>query len=204
MELTTVILAGGLGTRLSFSPKVLAPVEDKPFVTYLLDKLSDAGIEDVVICIGHKGQEIMLALGDTYGKCNLKYSYETSQLGTGGALRLAMPMLNTNPVLVMNGDTWCDVDLEDFYHRYKLYACDVSIVNAQHGRGAIDSAGVYLFSRYFVSKIPANMVVSLEERISREYKRPYLYYFGNHFIDIGTPEEYAKAEQFFQAVRDSG
>lgn len=117
-KVTGVILAGGLGTRLrpliSDKPKVLAPVDGRPFLAYLLDQLERGGIRRVILCIGHLGHQVKQAFGNHYGQLELVYSEERELRGTAGALRLAYPLITSGSVLVMNGDSFCDVDLGDY------------------------------------------------------------------------------------------
>src|SRR5437867_6202026 len=111
-----VILAGGLGRRLGSvvadRPKALATVRGRPFLAYLLDQLCAAGTTRVTVCTGHGAAQIEAAFGARYGGARLNYSRETAPLGTGGALRLALPMLDAPVLLVLNGDSFADVDLE--------------------------------------------------------------------------------------------
>src|ERR671910_3457055 len=114
-DLSVAVLAGGLGTRLrpvvSDRPKALAEIHGRPFLAYLLDQLSTAGCSRVVLCTGHLGEQIERAFDKRYRNLQISYSRETRPLGTGGALRLALPDLLSDPVLVMNGDSFCATDL---------------------------------------------------------------------------------------------
>ena len=118
LELTAVtaaILAGGLGSRLrpavSGRPKALANIGERPFLTYLFDQLVAAGAKDVVVCTGYLGDQIQMIFGRSYDTLGLKYFRETTPLGTTGAIRLALLLFNSNPVLVMNGDSYCDANI---------------------------------------------------------------------------------------------
>jgi NDP-sugar pyrophosphorylase family protein len=84
-------------------PKVLAEIGDRPFLEYLLDQLVAEGVRSVVFCTGYLGDQVQDRLGTNYRTLALRYSREPQPLGTGGALRLALPLLDTDPVLVMNG-----------------------------------------------------------------------------------------------------
>jgi len=97
--LPVAILAGGLATRLhplsQRVPKALLPIVGRPFIFHQLDLLQSQGIEQVVICIGHLGEQIEAAVGDgsAFG-LQVRYSSDGAQLlGTGGALRQALPLL---------------------------------------------------------------------------------------------------------------
>src|SRR5512140_3819954 len=114
-DTTAVILAGGLGTRLraavSALPKVLAPVAGRPFVGHLLASLARQGIRRVVLCSGYKADILESALGTSYEGLALSYSREESPLGTAGAARLALGKVEGPRALVLNGDSFCEVDL---------------------------------------------------------------------------------------------
>src|SRR6185437_12914125 len=104
-DVTGVILAGGLGTRLRSSiadrPKVLAPVHGRPYLTYLLDQLAEAGLCRVVLLTGYLADQVRAAFGDSYADLSLTYSPEPSPLGTAGALRRALPYLLSPMVLLL-------------------------------------------------------------------------------------------------------
>lgn len=109
------ILAGGLATRLrpltESVPKSLVPVAGRPFLAHQLELLRAAGIERVVLCVGHLGELIQRAFGDgrQYG-LRLDYSFDGPVLlGTGGALRQALPQLGER-FFVLYGDSYLRVD----------------------------------------------------------------------------------------------
>ena len=228
--ITGAILAGGFGTRLrpvlSATPKVLAPVGGRPFLTYLLDQLIAAGVRRVVLCTGYLAEQVQSTLGQRYGELELVYSRESEPVGTAGALRLALPCLNSDPVLVMNGDSWCDLDLPAFlsWHRQKEAIASLGLVHlpdtARFGRVSFDgnggilsfgekasagagwiNAGVYLLSQSLLQTIPAQRSVSMEYEIFPRLIGNGLFGYaeGNRFLDIGTPESYAEAENVLLA-----
>src|SRR5829696_6680805 len=118
MELGAVVLAGGMGTRLravvADRPKVLAPVAGRPFLTYLLDQIADAGIQRVVLSTGHLAEQFASIIGDRYRNISILYAYEEQPLGTGGAIRFACGFTDADQLLVMNGDSYCDADLSSY------------------------------------------------------------------------------------------
>ncbi|MGB5339792.1 MAG: sugar phosphate nucleotidyltransferase, partial [Gammaproteobacteria bacterium] len=122
-----IVLAGGMGTRLSGIisdiPKPMALVGLRPFLEYLLDYLVEQGIEQAVLAVSHKWKVIREHFGDAYREMPLKYSVEDVPLGTGGAVRQAIEMIQDDEVIVLNGDTLFHVDLEalaDAHHRSKV------------------------------------------------------------------------------------
>src|SRR5581483_11674590 len=117
-SVTAAILAGGLGKRLrsviSKQQKVLAKVHEKPFLQILLEQLDSSGFRQVVLCTGYLGHQIKRKFGSKFSKLSLTYSEEPFPLGTAGGLRFALPLLRSDHIMVMNGDSFCDVNLIDF------------------------------------------------------------------------------------------
>ncbi len=229
-ELTVLILAGGLGARLrsvvADRPKVIAEVNGRPFLAYLLDQLASAGIERAILCTGYKAEQVQDALGDRYGALHLAYSPEPVPLGTGGALRHALPLAESSLLLAMNGDSFCQVDLREFIAAHRqggaeatLCLCKAPDVSrfgqvladecgrvtrfqekgAAQGPGWIN-AGLYLVSRKRLEKIPPGRPVSIERELFPQWIARGLraYRTEGRFLDIGTPESYRIAERFFR------
>lgn len=110
------LLAGGLATRLRpltlAMPKSMIEVAGEPFVAHQLRLLGSQGIDRIVICAGHLGEQIEAFVGDgaAFG-CKVRYSYDgDSLLGTGGALRKALPLLS-DPFAIMYGDSYLPTPL---------------------------------------------------------------------------------------------
>src|SRR5579862_6570201 len=116
-DIEAVVLAGGLGTRLlsvvADSSKVIALVGGRPFLAYLLDQISAAGIGRAVICTGYLGEQIEGLFGKRYGALRIDYSREREALGTGGAVALAAEKMKASRILLMNGDSYCEADLRE-------------------------------------------------------------------------------------------
>jgi NDP-sugar pyrophosphorylase family protein len=236
-DVTAAVLAGGLGTRLRAAvadrPKVLAPVHGRPYLAYLLDQLAAAGVRAAVLLTGYQAGRVRSAFGDAHAGMRLAYSPEPVPLGTAGALRHALPLLSSPTVLVMNGDSYCDVALPDFADFHRRQAAEVSLVLArvedgarfgsvrltpegrvlrfeekQAGAGASwINAGVYLLDRALVDEIPAGRPVSLEREMFPAWAgrgRCHGYRSAGRFLDIGTPASYAEAEAFFPAGSCAG
>ncbi|MFC1864235.1 sugar phosphate nucleotidyltransferase [Chloroflexota bacterium] len=113
-----VILAGGMGTRLKpltdKIPKVMVPVNGKPFLWHLLKLLESQGIGDIILCIGYLGKQVkdFFGNGGSLGM-RIRYSEETERLlGTGGALKQSQNLLDDH-FFVINGDTYLPVDYEE-------------------------------------------------------------------------------------------
>jgi D-glycero-alpha-D-manno-heptose 1-phosphate guanylyltransferase len=230
-DVTAFILAGGLGTRLRSvlpdTPKAMAPIAGAPFLNHLLDKVALSGVTRTVLCTGHLAGQIEVAIGGSYRGMEMAYSREDRPMGTGGAVRLALPLLDTSRVLVLNGDSFCDFDSAAHLDRHESANAQGTLVlarvddcsrygsvtlgaddavslfqekGAQKGAGWIN-AGVYLLERRVLEGIPEGREVSLERETFPRLVGNGLYGFrmaSGGFIDIGTPDSYAQAQAFFQ------
>ncbi len=123
-----IILAGGFGTRLkevvTDLPKPMAPVNEIPFLNYLINFLSYQGISHIVISTGHLSEKITEyygALGKkaTWGGTKITFSHESKPLGTGGAIRLALEKCKQKNVFILNGDSFFDFDIKQFARLHK-------------------------------------------------------------------------------------
>ena len=117
MSLPAAILAGGLATRLGplteGVPKSLVEMAGQPFIVHQLRLLHRNGITQIVLCVGHQGEQIQAAVGDgqRWG-LHLEYSFDGPQLmGTGGAVRQALPLLGDR-FFVLYGDSYLDCDYQ--------------------------------------------------------------------------------------------
>lgn len=229
-QCTAAILAGGLGTRLrsvvADRPKVMAEVRGQPFLAYLLEQLAQAGFKHTVLCTGYLGEQVKATFGDTYSSLHLQYSQESSPLGTAGALQLALPLFQSEQVLVINGDSFCHANLSDFWAWYQAKKdAEAALLLTQvpdtkrYGRVQVEpsgqvlkfeekggtegsgwiNAGIYLLERRLLSTIPQNGAVSLETEMFPDWIGQGLYGYCSQgrFLDIGTPESYAMVDNFF-------
>jgi len=248
MKITeAIILAGGLGTRLSSVvpdlPKCLAPVNRKPFIIYVIDHLQKQGIEKFIFSLGYKHEMIAEYLNSFQEKLktqnselrtlnspftthrspfSIHYSIEDEPLGTGGAIKLACSVAKEKNILVVNGDTLFKVDVMKLFHfhisndahctlslkpmkefdRYgvvELYPDNriKDFKEKKYYHEGMINGGVYMLN---VNKF-------LEENLSTKFsfEKDYLEKFSEqrrmfgavqdeYFIDIGIPEDYAKAQ----------
>ena len=223
-----IILAGGLGTRLQGVvkdlPKPMAPVNGRPFLTYILDYLIDYEYERVVLSVGYLHEKIVDYFGKKYKTLEIDYAVEAEPLGTGGGILLAMSKCTTDNVLVINGDTMFKVDLTAFEQFYQEKNSLLTIVlrevedvsrygsvtiskdnlidlfaekQVTFGRGYING-GVYLINRRLFEKYPQSKRFSFEKDIMSKYYTQECFYAmpsDGYFIDIGIPEDYARAQR---------
>lgn len=225
-DIDVAVLAGGLGTRiravLGDVPKILAPVDGRPFVDYLLDWLESFGAARVVFCLGHLGDKVESHLARARRTAVVECIRESAPLGTGGALGNARPLLRTSPVLVVNGDSFVDVDLCAFVRSHRDSGAAASLVCTEvadagrYGRVAVDensrilrfsekdagrrgpgtiNAGMYLLEAPFLDMMRASGAGSIERDVfgRREGGTLHAYCGQFAFIDIGTPESLARA-----------
>jgi D-glycero-alpha-D-manno-heptose 1-phosphate guanylyltransferase len=231
-KVSVAVLAGGLGTRLRSvvdgRPKVLAEVSGRPFLAYLLEHLARTGVKSTVLCTGYLGEQISDRFGGQYGSVEIIYSRESEPLGTGGSLRLALPHLNSDPVLVLNGDSFLAADLRAFWAWHHERGAEASMLltwvadSARYGsvelndhgqvtefreKAATDgpnwvNSGVYLLSRSLIASLGENVNSSLEYDLFPQLIGRALYgrTTDARFLDIGTPEDYASATAFFKQM----
>lgn len=145
-----VILAGGLGTRLraaySAGPKSMAPLAGKPFLDYLLTWLRSEGVKDVILCVGYKRSQIQRYVGGGQKwALRVKYSIERELLGTGGAVKKAEALVPAERMLVVNGDTFLNVNLTELIkiHRSRRALATVAAVKVadSHRYGSLQMDG---------------------------------------------------------------
>ena len=137
---TAVILAGGLGTRLrgvvSDVPKPMAPVRGRPFLEHQMDFWLGQGVRRFVLAVSYKHEAITGHFGARYREAELTYVVEETPLGTGGGLLLAARGLSET-FLVLNGDTFFDVDLPALteFHRARASSWTFALFrSAETGR----------------------------------------------------------------------
>jgi D-glycero-alpha-D-manno-heptose 1-phosphate guanylyltransferase len=225
-----LILAGGLGMRLrevvNDRPKPLAAIRGRPFVALLFEQLVRFDYRRAILCVGYRGEQVQAEFGDRQGALALEYSFEAQPLGTGGALRNAADLVRTPEVLVMNGDSFCEIDLAAFLNAHRSFGGEGTIAvlhredRSRSGAVEIDdggrvtsfagrpdvpnagliNAGVYLLRRELLLTIPSGRAVSLENEIFPEVtarRGLFGWRVGPRFIDIGTPDDYRAAQKFF-------
>ncbi|WP_066015978.1 sugar phosphate nucleotidyltransferase [Endozoicomonas atrinae] len=219
-----IILAGGLGTRLKstigIKPKPMALISGKPFMEILIEKLLDEGFNHIILSLGYHSDLIYDHFSKKTSKINISFITEHKKLDTGGAIRLAMTKAKEPQVLVMNGDSFLDFNLNSISYPLKEsndpIICGIDIDDTSRygridhkesivtrfsekgisGAGTI-SAGVYIFPTNIFNNYPVNTPFSLEHdffaKIARNEKFR-IVIENRYFIDIGTPDSYARAQ----------
>jgi D-glycero-alpha-D-manno-heptose 1-phosphate guanylyltransferase len=233
---TAIILAGGFGTRLKHVvndvPKPMAPINDIPFLSILLKQLAQKGLKQVVLATGYKHEVIESYFGDNFEGLSIYYSIENSPLGTGGAIAKALHFIvaknlsTQNNILILNGDSYFDLDFIDFQKLHKQKNADISIA-LKHMEN-FDRYGVVETNelgeiQQFKEKQPTQkglintgsyIINTSTKEILDTFKPPFsfeqeilenstlslkLYGFSQsgYFIDIGIPQDYQLAQTYF-------
>lgn len=233
MSLPVAILAGGLATRLrpltEKMPKVLLPIAGQPFLAHQLELLRAQGIRRIVLCLGYLGEMVEKEFGDGHAwGVDLEYSYDgPTLLGTGGALRLALPKLG-EAFFVLYGDSYLTVPfapIAEFFERsgkpglmtvYRnLGRYDTSNVVFRDGRIVVYDKkarlpemqhidyGLSLFRSEVFGRWPANTPFDLAEVMRQLVARGELAGFEvpERFYEIGSPDGLAELEALLNQKR---
>lgn len=223
------MLAGGLGTRLRAVvpdlPKPMAPVAGRPFLEILLSSLARGGVDRVVLSVGHRAAQIVDHFGRAYDGLEVDYAVEDTPLGTGGAVRLALGRCSGEPVLVLNGDTFLELDLAALRACWRDDRAPVVVARevddtARYGRMRIEdgrvvafaekgvagpgtiNGGVYLVPRDLLDAFEPGRAFSIEndffaQQAGRRTIRAHV--ARGRFVDIGVPDDYARAQSMLAA-----
>jgi NDP-sugar pyrophosphorylase family protein len=135
--LSTLVLAAGLGTRLDPLTRLVAkpavPVGDRTLIEHVLGWLADQGVQDVVVNLHHLPASITSVLGDgRHLQLSVRYSWEHPVLGSAGGPRRALPLLASDPFLIVNGDTLSDIDLAAMLAAHRASGADVTMAVVPH------------------------------------------------------------------------
>ena len=195
-QYTVIILAGGLGTRLQSVvndvPKSMAPINRRPFLEYLLEYLQCSGCNRVLFSIGFKASTLKNHFGQFWGGIEIEYCQEETPLGTGGAMVKALKQTRDSELfLVLNGDTFFPIAIENMSNQHKRLGSDMTIalfenrgperysafdvknshelVISKNSKSSLRSGGVYLLSERIAASIRARDAVPLSlKRTSRQ------------------------------------
>ncbi len=220
-----IILAGGFGTRLRERvpnlPKPMAPVAGTPFLQYILDHLIKGGIHEIILSVGYRADVIISHFQQTYHGASISYAIESEPLGTGGAVAHALKNHDGQPIIVVNGDTFVNIDyfqLLDWYRkepysvalvlkemvdlsRYGSVIVSNGIVSGFLEKGnsgkSLINAGIYILSPTVFKTYRLTGRFSLERDLIQQYCHelaPRAFLTDEYFIDIGVPDDYERAQ----------
>ena len=227
-----IILAGGKGTRLApytrIFPKPMMPIGDKAILQVLMAQLQRAGVEEVIITVGHMAglMRAFFDCGENYG-LDITYSLESEPLGTAGPLSLIDGLDET--FIVSNGDVLTTLDFADLVRFHEAQG-DALLTIATHARsvhidlGVIEtngdhritgyiekpdidyqvSMGVYVFDPAIMDYIPKGQHLDFPDLVLAllaDGKRVSNYSFDGYYQDLGRPEDYDQACIDFETMR---
>jgi D-glycero-alpha-D-manno-heptose 1-phosphate guanylyltransferase len=211
-----------LRSVVSDRPKSMALIGSRPFLEVQILHLRDCGISRFVLGTGYLAEQVRDHFGDgsAWG-VEISYSHEIQPMGTGGAIRLALDQLR-DPCLILNGDSFCEFNLETMKSKASASAASMVMLvrlveNAgRYGRVETDAtgritafheksseeqpglinAGIYLVRRELIEFIPTGRPVSFEKEIIPAWlgRECQTIESSGEFIDIGVPEDYARAQ----------
>jgi NDP-sugar pyrophosphorylase family protein len=200
-----VILAGGEGTRLRpltlSTPKPVVPVVDRPFLRHQIDLLASAGVREVVFSVAYRPERVEAVFGDGSALgVKIRYAVEDTPLGTGGAVRHALELLDERTI-VMNGDVLSDVDLAGLVKRHESQRASATILltpvpnPAAYGLVETDPAGRVL---RFLEKPKAH-------EITTDTINAGIYVLETRVLDLVPPGVHYSIERgFFPALLARG
>ncbi|HEV7780166.1 MAG TPA: HAD-IIIA family hydrolase [Chitinophagaceae bacterium] len=218
-----IILAGGLGTRLRDTisgPKCMAPVAGQPFLFHVINYLRSQGIQRFIFALGYQHELIEDWLAAQFPTLDYECSVEEEPLGTGGAIKLACEKAGEENVLVTNGDTIFKIDIAQMEAMHHTNAAEATLALKplqnfdRYGVVETDDNGLVLNFRekQFCEQGNINggtYLLNLMSFLGNEwppvfsFEKDYLEskrfrLFGSvqngYFIDIGIPEDYARAQ----------
>ncbi len=226
MKRGAVILSGGLGTRLKSVvadlPKPMAPINNVPFLSFILEQLHRYKFDRIILAAGYKYEVMKSYFGSSYKGIKLAYSVEKEPLGTGGAILKASRLIESDYFFVINGDTFFDVDfkrMEELFltSRSGLMLALKPMVNFErygavvtYGERVISfnekkfckqgliNGGIYLIYKNWLKEKATEKVFSMEKDILEKFvnSEEITHYISDgYFIDIGVPEDYLRASE---------
>ena len=218
-----IILAGGLGTRLrhvvSDTQKTMAPVNGRPFLSYIADGLIEKGAEKIVFAVSYHSEQIKDFFGNDHKGARILYSEEKEPLGTGGAIKQALELCTSENVFILNGDTFFDVDFPALEKRHSALKADITLsvrevgcrdrsgvvvfdeegnITAFNEKKAIErgfiNGGVYLVKRSITEKLPDGKFSFETDVMEKLVFRMAALPSDGYFIDIGVPSDFFRAQ----------
>ena len=215
-----IILAGGLGTRLRSVvqevPKCMAPVGGLPFLAYMLDWLQMYSVDHVVFSVGYLKERIIEYVKGREWPFTYDFAIEETPLGTGGGIRLALSYCREETVYVVNGDSFFPVNMEampcmealtlalqhmEKFERYGAVTFSGTRISAfrekKYCEEGFINGGIYALnrSRLDLSALPEKFSFEKEVLEPLAADGQLCGWDGDsYFIDIGIPEDYARAQ----------
>lgn len=230
LPIDAVLMAGGKGERLrpltEKTPKPLLPVGDKCIIDHNIDRLISYGVEHLNVTVNYLGEQIEEHFAEPRNGVKVNCYREPKFLGTIGSIKFVENIYN-DTVLVMNSDLFTNIDYEDFFLHFQLHDAEMSVaaipynVSIEFGildldgrdiKGLIEkpkynyyaNAGIYLIKKRALAEIPEDTffhATHLIEKLISQGKKVIRYPLNGTWIDIGTPQEYAKAKDLVKHIK---
>ncbi len=219
-----VLLVGGRGSRLANylpqnTPKPMAEINGKPFLEYLIKYLVGQKFSEIILSVGFLKEQIINYFGNNFNGVKISYAEESEMLGTGGAIKNAFKNFNSEKFIVLNGDSFQEINFEKFIK--KSQKSNISLVirevensarygslefnenkitnfieKGKQGRGYINSGCYYIAREWFLGldlpekfSFEADFLMKFCNKIEINY-----YSEKGYFVDIGVIEDYQKAK----------
>lgn len=222
LPIDAVLMAGGKGERLrpltEKTPKPLLKVGDKCIIDHNVDRLISYGINHVNVTVNYLGEQLEEHYAEPRNGVQVRTFREPKFLGTIGSIKFVDTFYN-DTVLVMNSDLFTNIDYEDFFLHFKANNAEMSVAavpyNVSIPYGILDlegrnikgllekpkynyyaNAGIYLIKKSALAEIPEDEffnATDLIEKLIAQGKSVIRYPLNGTWIDIGNPQEYAKA-----------
>lgn len=229
LPVDAVLMAGGKGERLrpltEKTPKPLLPVGGKAIIDHNIDRLISYGVKHINVTVNYLGEQLEAHFEEPRGEILVHTVREPKYLGTIGSIRFVKQFYN-DTVLVMNSDLFTNINYEDFYLHFLQHDADMSVaavpytISVPYGifdlkgrdiQGLIEkptynyyaNAGIYLIKRAVLDEIPEDTffnATDLIEKLIAENKKVIRFPLNGTWIDIGTPQEYQKANELVKHI----
>ena len=225
LPIDAVLMAGGKGERLrpltEKTPKPLLEVGGKCIIDHNVDRLISYGVKHINVTINYLGEQIEEHFSTPREGIQVRTFREPKFLGTIGSVKFVDTFYN-DTVLVMNSDLFTNIDYEDFFLHFQQHDAEMSVAAVPYNisipfgildlegrdiKGLIEkpkynyyaNAGIYLIKKRALAEIPEDTffhATHLIEKLISQGKKVIRYPLNGTWIDIGTPQEYAKAKDF--------
>lgn len=230
LPLDAVLMAGGKGVRLrpltETTPKPLLPVGGKPIIDYNIESLMENGVKHISVTVNYLHEQLEEHFAEPKNGVKIDCIKEPQFLGTMGATQFVTKFYN-DVVLVMNSDLFTNIDYEDFYLHFMEHNADMSVaavpysISVPYGIFELDgrnikgvkekpvynyfaNAGIYLIKRELLDAMPKNTFYNATDLMNDAVtagKTVIRYPITGYWLDIGSHEEYKKANELVKHIK---
>ena len=232
LPIDAVLMAGGKGERLrpltEKTPKPLLEVGGKCIIDHNVDRLISYGVEHIDVTVNYLAEQLEEHFATPRDGVQVRTFREPKFLGTIGSIKFVDTFYN-DTILVMNSDLFTNIDYEDFFLHFQQHDAEMSVaavpynisielgildLDGRNIKGLIEkpkynyyaNAGIYLIKKRALAEIPENTffhATHLVEKLIAQGKKVIRYPLNGTWIDIGTPQEYAKAQDLVKHIKNN-